>query len=143
MPDAHRDARTQAGEPAAGPVRVDKWLWAARFFAARNLARQAVESGRVVVGGERVKPARTIRVGDELRVRIGEVERIVRVLAISDRRGPAAVAQALYEETAESIERRERLRERRRFQAEPADAIEGGRPTKRDRRRLADWDGRR
>jgi len=123
-------------------VRLDKWLWAARFFSARNLARQAIESGRVVVGGQRVKPARLVRIGDELRVRIGDDERIVRVLAISDRRGPAAVARTLYEESAESIERRERRREQRRWAADPAESIEGGRPTKRDRRRLSDWSDR-
>lgn len=121
-------------------VRIDKWLWAARFFSARNLARQAVESGRVVVGGQRVKPARIVRIGDELRVRIGDDERILRVLAISDRRGPATVARTLYEESAESVERRERRREQYRWQADPAESIEGGRPTKRDRRRLRDWD---
>ncbi len=121
-------------------VRIDKWLWAARFYSARNLARQAVESGRVVVGGERVKPARPVRVGDELRVRIGDDERVVRVTALSDRRGPAIVARTLYEESAESIERRERRREQRRWNTEPAESIEGGRPTKRDRRRLRDWE---
>lgn len=124
----------------AGGVRIDKWLWAARFFSARNLARQAVESGRVVVGGQRIKPSRTVRVGDELCIRIGDEERAFRVLAISDRRGPATVARALYEESAESIEQRERRREQRRWQADPAESIEGGRPTKRDRRRLRDWE---
>ena len=126
MPDSH-----------AG-VRIDKWLWAARFFSARNLARQAVESGRVVVGSERVKPARPVRIGDELRVRIGDDERVIRVLALSERRGPATVARTLYEESVESIERREQRREQRRWQVEPAQSIEGGRPTKRDRRRLRD-----
>ena len=130
-------------DPTDSVVRIDKWLWAARFFSARNLARQAVESGRVVVDGQRVKPARPVRVGDELRVRIGDDERIVRVLAISDRRGPAPVAQTLYEESAESIERRAQRREQRRWQADPAASIEGGRPTKRDRRRLSDWEGGR
>ncbi|HEY0877764.1 MAG TPA: RNA-binding S4 domain-containing protein [Zeimonas sp.] len=124
-------------------VRIDKWLWAARFFSARNLARQAVESGRVVVGGQRVKPARPVRIGDELSVRIGDEERVVRVLALSDRRGPAPVARTLYEESAESVARREQRREQRRWHADPAESIEGGRPTKRDRRRLRDWeDGR-
>lgn len=124
-------------------VRIDKWLWAARFYPARNLARQAVESGRVVVGGQRVKPARAVRVGDELRLRIGDDERVVRVTAISDRRGPATVARTLYEESAGSIERRERRREQRRWNVEPAGSIEGGRPTKRDRRRLRDWEAGR
>lgn len=130
-------------DPADGDVRIDKWLWAARFFSARNLAREAVESGRVVVGGQRVKPARSVRVGDELRIRIGDDERVVRVLGLSDRRGPAPVARLLYEESADSIERREQRQEQRRWQQDPAASIEGGRPTKRDRRRLSDWEAGR
>lgn len=118
-------------------VRVDKWLWAARFHATRSLARRAVGAGRVLVGGSRVKPSRTIRIGDLVRLRAGDTERTVRVVAISDRRGPASVAQALYDETAESIAQRSEQREARRRFAEPALSIEGGRPTKRDRRRLA------
>lgn len=129
---AHGDASNEPPD-----VRIDKWLWAARFHATRSLARQAVDAGRVLVGGERVKPSRTIRIGDFVRVRAGETERAVRVVAISDRRGPASVAQTLYDETAESIAERSEQREARRRFAEPALSIEGGRPTKRDRRRLA------
>lgn len=135
MPDADGTPAGDRGS-APEPVRIDKWLWAARFFISRALARETVESGRVTVGGERVKPARVVRVGDELAIRIGDDERVVRVLATSDRRGPAAVARTLYEETAESIARGIERRQSRRLFTEPAEAIEGGRPTKRDRRRL-------
>ena len=120
--------------------RIDKWLWAARFFKTRALAVQAIERARVQVGGSPVKPARELKVGDLLRVRQGELEREVRVLALSAMRGPAPVAQQLYEETAESIAQRAKMAEQRRFGTEPAQALEQGRPTKRDRRRLAEWD---
>ncbi len=123
-----------AGVP--GGVRIDKWLWAARFFKTRSLAQEAIERGRVLVAGERVKLARPVRIGDEIRLRSGEVERTVRVLALSDVRGPAAAAQALYRESDESVARRAQQREARRLRLEPAASIEGGRPTKRDRRRL-------
>ncbi len=134
-----RTGRAADGEASNEPadVRIDKWLWAARFHATRSLARQAVDAGRVLVDGNRVKPSRTIRIGDLVRLRAGDVERTVRVVAVSDRRGPASVAQALYDETAESIALRAGQREARRRFAEPALSIEGGRPTKRDRRRLA------
>ena len=117
-------------------VRIDKWLWAARFFKTRGLAQGAIEDGKVLVGGDRVKPSRAMRIGDEVRVRIGEIERTVRVLAVSDVRGPAPVAQRLYEETEESVRRRVQEQARRALYAEPAQAIERGRPTKRDRRRI-------
>ncbi len=118
-------------------LRIDKWLWAARFYRTRGLAREAIEAGRVLVGGERVKPSRQVRQGDRLRLRgAGEVERTVVVLALSDRRGPAPVAQGLYEETAESVRARVQAQARRALAAEPADSIEHGRPTKRDRRRI-------
>jgi ribosome-associated heat shock protein Hsp15 len=122
-------------------VRLDKWLWAARFFKTRSLAQQAIESGRVLVSGERVKLARPVRLGEPIAIRIGEVEREVVVLAMSERRGPAPQAQALYEETPGSIERREREAAQRRLAPEPARQI-AGRPTKRDRRQLSrakDW----
>lgn len=117
------------------PVRVDKWLWAARFFKTRGLAQEAIDLGRVLVEGERVKTARLLRLGERIALRSGEVERLVIVLGLSDQRGPAPVAQQLYEETAESIAAREAARERRRLFDEPAHEIEG-RPTKRDRRAL-------
>ncbi|RPH66800.1 MAG: RNA-binding S4 domain-containing protein [Burkholderiales bacterium] len=121
----------------ASEVRLDKWLWAARFVRTRSLAQQLIGNGRVLVGGERVKLARPVRIGDEIRLRLGDVERTVRVLRVSDHRGPAPVAQTMYEETAESVERRVADRQARRFLVEPATAIAGGRPTKRDRRRIA------
>ena len=117
-------------------IRIDKWLWAARFFKTRGLAQDEIERGRVLLAGERVKPARVVRVGDELRVRAGDVERTVIVIGLSDRRGSAPVAQALYEETPESIRARVEAQARRALYREPSEAIEHGRPTKRDRRLL-------
>lgn len=117
-------------------MRIDKWLWAARFFKTRSLAAQAVDSGKVHLNGERCKPAREIRVGDTLRVRAGEFEWEVTVLGLTDRRGPAGVAQSLYEETPASRVRREEQAAMRRLRQEPAREIKG-RPTKRDRRQLA------
>jgi ribosome-associated heat shock protein Hsp15 len=116
-------------------MRLDKWLWAARFFKTRGLAQDAIEGGRVLVAGERVKVARMLKVGERVRVRVGDIERDVTVLGLSDKRGPAPMAQALYEETAESVEAREAAREKRRLFTEPAEQIHG-RPTKRERRQL-------
>jgi ribosome-associated heat shock protein Hsp15 len=116
-------------------MRIDKWVWAARFFKTRGLAQDAIDGARVLVEGERVKTARTLRVGETVTVRVGDVVRVVEVRGLSEQRGPAAVAQQLYEETAESLVAREAERERRRLFSEPAHAIEG-RPTKRDRRVL-------
>ena len=117
-------------------VRIDKWLWAARFFKTRGLAQQEIDKGRVLLAGERVKPARNVRPGDVLKIRSGEVERTVLVRAVSDRRGPATVAQTLYEETPESVRARVEAQARRALHAEPAESIAQGRPTKRDRRQL-------
>jgi ribosome-associated heat shock protein Hsp15 len=116
-------------------MRIDKWLWAARFFKTRGLAQDAIDGARVLVEGERVKTARTLRIGETVTVRIGDVVRVVEVHGLSEQRGPAALAQQLYEETAESLVARAAERERRRLFSEPAHAIEG-RPTKRDRRAL-------
>ncbi|MFM1989648.1 MAG: Heat shock protein 15 [Pseudomonadota bacterium] len=116
-------------------MRIDKWLWAARFFKTRGLAQDAIDNGRVLVGDERVKTARTVRVGETVSVRAGDVPRVVVVRGLSETRGPASVAQQLYEETADSVAAREAERERRRLFTEPAQAIDG-RPTKRDRRAL-------
>lgn len=116
-------------------MRIDKWLWAARFFRTRGLAQDAIDNGRVLVGDERVKTARTLRVGDTVSVRVADMTRTVVVRELSEQRGPAVVAQRLYEETAASVAAREAARERRRLFTEPAQAIEG-RPTKRDRRAL-------
>ena len=124
-----------------GELRIDKWLWAARFFKTRGLAQDAIAAGHVLVGGARVKLARPVRPGDEVGVRIGDLERTVIVRGLSDRRGAASVAQALYEETPESVRRRVEAQARRALEREPADAIERGRPTKRDRRALERWGG--
>ena len=94
-------------------VRIDKWLWAARFFKTRSAATEAVLGGRVHVDGERVKPSRDVRAGDTLEVTIGHVRRTVVVRAVAERRGPASVAATLYEETPESVAERERLALRR------------------------------
>ena len=116
-------------------VRLDKWLWAARFFKTRSLAIQAIEAGRVKVNDERVKPAREARIDDLVRLVIGEQEWEVRVRGLSDTRASAGIAQTLYAETEASMTAREAAREQRRLYREPADAIKG-RPTKRDRRQL-------
>jgi ribosome-associated heat shock protein Hsp15 len=117
-------------------VRIDKWLWAARFYKTRALAQTAIENGRVTVDGQRVKPARVVRIGDTIGLRAGDQDRNVLVRGLSAVRGPAPVAQALYEETAESVARRERLAAERRLHVEPARAIAHGRPTKHERREL-------
>ena len=114
-------------------LRVDKWLWAARFFKTRSLATQAVDGGRVKLNGERVKPAKELKNGDELSIHIAELEWVVRVLGLSDRRGSANVARQLYAETDESRVRREQALEARRLKVGPV-REERGRPTKRDRR---------
>jgi ribosome-associated heat shock protein Hsp15 len=121
-------------------MRLDKWLWAARFYKTRALAVEEINLGRVRVGGQPVKPARDVRVGDVLTIRIGVVTREVEVKGLSQQRGPAPQAQQLYAETQASITAREAAAEARRLAPEPADAIVQGRPTKQDRRRLAEWD---
>ncbi len=120
-------------------VRLDKWLWAARFFKTRGLSSDEIGRGRVSVNGQLAKASREVRLGDSIALRQDHVERTVVVKDISNIRGPAPVAQALYEETPDSLERRLRIAAERRAGVEPAQAIEQGRPTKRDRRQLADW----
>jgi len=123
------------------PVRLDKWLWAARFFKTRALAVEAIGKNRVEVNGQPAKPSRDLHVGDRLSLREpGLPPLTVQILGLSALRGPAPVAKALYAETAESVAAREAAREARGQGIEPAQAIENGRPTKRDRRQLADWD---
>lgn len=118
-------------------VRLDKWLWAARFFKTRSLATEAVAGGKVEVNGERAKPAKAINPGDEIRVRLAPYEHVLIVRQLAERRGPAAAAHALYEETAASREARERLAAQLEI-APPAFVFEDkGRPTKKDRRDLA------
>jgi ribosome-associated heat shock protein Hsp15 len=121
-----------------GTVRIDKWLWAARFFKTRSLAAQAVEAGRVRVERCNVKPARAVRPGETLQIERGNERIEVVVSALSEARGPAPVAQRLYQETPASAERRIRAAEARRLSPEPAASIRG-RPTKRDSRRLQRW----
>jgi ribosome-associated heat shock protein Hsp15 len=119
-------------EPGAR-LRIDKWLWAARFFKTRSLAADAVEKGRVRIGGATVKPSKDVRVGDSVEIQIEQVLWQLEVLGICDVRGPATVAQTLYAETAEGREKRLAEQDRRRTYREPAASMHG-RPTKRDRR---------
>jgi ribosome-associated heat shock protein Hsp15 len=119
-------------------LRIDKWLWAARFYKTRSLAAEEIDKGRVAINGQDVKPAREVKVGDTVAMRREGVTRTVLVKGISQLRGPAPVAQQLYEETAESLAQRQQALEQRRFGREPALAIEHGRPTKRGRRDLDD-----
>ena len=121
---------------SAVSVRIDKWLWAARLFKTRSLAQAAVESGKVTLNGERVKPAKEVRPADCLTVRIGDTVREVRVTALSDKRGSAPDAARLYTETEESRLKRAAQAENRRLAVEPAQDLHG-RPTKRDRRSIA------
>ena len=116
-------------------VRIDKWLWAARFFKTRGAATEAVTGGHVHVNGERVKPARDVKVGDRLEIRRGQQRFTVVVTRLADRRGSATAAAELYEETPESIAEREKRRDERRL-SKPLGADLSERPTKRDRRRL-------
>ena len=116
-------------------VRIDKWLWAARFFKTRGLATDAVLGGHVQLNGARVKPAKDVREGDRLDIRIGTVAWTVTVAALSDKRGPASVARTLYEETPESAAAREAQALQRKL-ARPLGADLGERPTKQARRRL-------
>jgi len=116
-------------------VRLDKWLWAARFFKTRALAAQAIETGKVEVNGERAKRAKQLQVGDELRIRLGPYHHVVNVRAVSEHRGPAAIAAGLYDETEENRKAREAMQ----LQMKVAQAVPGydrGRPTKKDRREI-------
>lgn len=117
-------------------LRIDKWLWAGRFYKTRRLAVEEIEHGRVRVNEATVKPARELRVGDRVRLVQGNCVREVVVLGLSGQRGPAPVAQQLYVETAESVVAREQAAQQRRLAPEPALAQHDGRPTKRDRRAL-------
>ncbi len=123
-------------------VRLDKWLWAARFFKTRALAAEAVEGGKVQVNGDRPKRARPLQVGDELRIRLGPYEHIIVVRALSDRRGPATQAAGLYDETAASRSAREALSVQLKSLHSPF-GPEKGWPTKKDRREIERLKGRR
>ena len=137
---ARKAAEASQQSDSAG-VRLDKWLWAARFYKTRSVAGEAIEKGRVTVNDQLAKASRMVRVGDLLAVRQGEcpLARRIRVLGLSEVRGPAPVAQLLYEETEESRQAIAAWTAARPYQADPAQSIEQGRPTKRDRRQLADW----
>ena len=121
-------------------MRIDKWLWAARFFKSRALASRACELGRIESNGQAVKPSREVRIGDMLRVKNDSGDFHVVVLALSEMRGPASVAQTLYRETEASREERMRLAELRKTM--PSETWEEGRPSKRDRRRIDRLRGR-
>jgi ribosome-associated heat shock protein Hsp15 len=124
-------------------LRIDKWLWAARFFKTRSIASDEIGKNRVQINGQDAKASREVKPGDTVRMRQGQVERTVLVKGISAVRGPAPVAQLLYEETAESLAQRQKLAEMNRLSREPALSIEQGRPTKRDRRQIEKtWDDR-
>ena len=136
---ASADAESGPTDASAAGVRLDKWLWAARLYKTRALAAEAADLGRIKVNDIAAKPARELRPGDLLDVRDGGRTRTVRVLALSAQRGPATVAQTLYEETAESIAAREQAQRAQRDGVEPAWTLTQGRPTKRDRRDLVQW----
>jgi ribosome-associated heat shock protein Hsp15 len=121
-------------------LRIDKWLWAARFFKTRSLAAQAVEGGKVKLNQQRMKPAKEIHVGDVVEMQIGNYTWEITVLGLSARRGPAEEARMLYSESAQSQARRQAQMAARSLQEEPAAQIHG-RPTKRDRRRLGRFTG--
>lgn len=116
-------------------LRIDKWLWAARFFKTRSLASDAVDGGKVQVNGERVKPAKAVKAGDRLSIRIGAFTWLVEVLALSDRRGPPPTAQLLYSESEDSRVARMRVADELRA-SRPTNPLHKGRPTKKDRREM-------
>lgn len=121
-------------------MRIDKWLWAARFFKTRSLAAQAVEAGRVKLADERIKPSKEIRPGDRLRIHIGDYDWEIEVLGLSTHRGPAEQARQLYAEDAASQARRQTQIDKRRLHANPSAELKG-RPTKRDRRLIHRFTG--
>jgi ribosome-associated heat shock protein Hsp15 len=120
-------------------LRLDKWLWAARFFKTRSLATEAIAGGKVEVNGERAKPAKPLKLGDQVRLRLGPYEHTLIVRDLSGRRGPASVAQTLYEETPASRDARERLAAQLKMAPPTFVYEEKGRPTKKDRRQLSDF----
>jgi ribosome-associated heat shock protein Hsp15 len=128
-----------SSQPTGTGLRLDKWLWAARWYKTRALATDEAARGRITVNEQVAKPSKELKLGDVLTIRQGPFTRTVVVRGLSHTRGPAPVAQALYEETPNSLALRERAAEQRRLAAEPGQSIEQGRPTKRDRRQLADW----
>lgn len=135
MPNKPRPSTTAKSNNQQSSLRIDKWLWAARFFKTRSLASDAVKNGKVLLNGEKIKPSREICVGDHISVRQSYFSKTVTVAQLANRRGSASVAATLYEETAESVANRERLKSIQ--QAQPAVRRGGeGRPTKRERRQI-------
>ena len=137
LPETDSDA---ARRMAPEPMRIDKWLWAARFFKTRSLAAKAVDGGRVQLNGESVKPSRALKPGDELAIRVGELEWVVEVKALSRQRGPAAQAALLYAEREDSRARRQAAIALRKVQLHPGAGVKG-RPTKKDRRLIHRFTG--
>jgi ribosome-associated heat shock protein Hsp15 len=137
LPETGSDA---ARRTAPEPMRIDKWLWAARFFKTRSLAAKAVDGGRVWLNGEGAKPSRALKPGDELAIRVGELEWVVEVKALSRQRGPAAQAALLYAEREDSRARRQAAIALRKAQPDPAAGVKG-RPTKKDRRLIHRFTG--
>jgi ribosome-associated heat shock protein Hsp15 len=135
----HTTSSPSVAPAAAADMRLDKWLWVARFFKTRGLAADEVEKGRVQVNGQAAKPARSVRVNDRIEIRQSGSVRELLVLGLGAMRGPATVARTLYRETEASIQAQQQAAEARKFGVEPANAQELGRPTKRDRRDLVDW----
>ena len=121
-------------------MRLDKWLWAARFYKTRALAHEAIEAGRVKLDGERVKPSREVRAGDLLMLRINDSDWVVNVVQLSERRGPASVARELYAETPESLAARLAAMEAKRLVVEPGSSLRG-RPSKKDARLIHRFTG--
>jgi ribosome-associated heat shock protein Hsp15 len=126
---------------SSASVRIDKWLWAARFYKTRSAAQQAIEGGKVKLNGDRTKPAKDLKPGDRLSINIGTYDWTITVLQLSAHRGSAPVARTLYEESEESRSRRQEAIEKRRDRFEPAMARKG-RPSKRERRELDRWNDR-
>ena len=139
MSRRHEELEDKPDKMGPEDQRLDKWLWAARFYKTRSLAAQAIEAGRVHVNGASAKASRSLRPGDLVLMRQPPYPRTVEVLGLSSVRGPAPVAQQLYSETAQSQQDRQQAAQARRFGVEPALSQEQGRPTKRDRRSLVEW----
>lgn len=128
-------------------LRIDKWLWAARFYKTRSLAVEEIDKGRVKINDLEAKPSREVKAGDTVALRQGPITRTLVVRGISNQRGPAPVAQQLYEETEDSLRLKAQATEQHHFTSDPASVLEHGRPTKRDRRSLdkvqgKDWNQR-
>ena len=123
---------------APDDTRIDKWLWAARFFKTRSQATAAVAGGKVEINGDTAKPSRSVKVGDQVSLRLGPVQHRITVTGIGERRGSAAIAQTLFEESPESLAERQKIAAERRFASAPS-YEEKGRPSKKDRRDLDRW----